>query len=252
MSSPVSTVQRQDRREIQIVAAAGAPDVAVPRRAVAGADIQELRVRVVRERVPRRAAAAHLPPFAGPGFRGGLERLRLERLRRIAGHRVEAPGELAGVCVVRGHIAAHAELGAAVADDDLAVDDSRRARDRVRLIDRRRLHVPDAACRSPRRARPSARRRCRRRPCRRIARRRDSRRRSTLSRRAHGSRVRPTSRSARRCARRARTRCSSSSWHTARRSRRAASPRARAARPCRSSTRGLAARRCRRRFALAG
>ena len=42
------------------------------------------------------------------------------------------------VGVVRGDVAAHAELGAAVADDDLALDDARRAGDRVALASDRR------------------------------------------------------------------------------------------------------------------
>src|SRR6185436_19012055 len=102
------------------------PDGLVPRRAVACANVQELRIGVVRERIPRGAAAAELPPLPFPGLRRRLERLRLERLRRIAGHDVEAPDELAGLGIVRRHEAAHAELGAAVADDHLAVDDARR------------------------------------------------------------------------------------------------------------------------------
>src|SRR5690606_4767048 len=54
-----------------------------------------------------------------------------------------APDELARRRVVGGDEAAHAELGTAVADDDLAVDHPGRAGDRIRLIDRRGLHVPD-------------------------------------------------------------------------------------------------------------
>ena len=130
-------LERDDRAQEQVVAAAGAAVLLVPRRAVAGADVEQVELRVVGHRVPDRAAAAELPPLAVPGLRGLLENRRFERLRRIAGHGVEAPQHLAGLRVVGGDVAAHAELGAAVADDHLALDDARRAGDRVclRLID---------------------------------------------------------------------------------------------------------------------
>ncbi len=130
-------LERDDRAQEQVVAAARAAVLLIPRRAVAGADVQQIELRVVRHRIPDRAAAAELPPFAVPGLRGLREDRRFERLRRIAGHGVEAPQHLAGLRVVRGDVAAHAELGAAVADDDFALDDARRAGDGVclRLID---------------------------------------------------------------------------------------------------------------------
>src|SRR5262249_45984541 len=80
---------------------------------------------------------ADLPPLAVPGRQGLLERLRLLWLRGIAGHGVEAPDLLARVRVVGRHVSAYPELGAAVADDHLAVDDPRRAGDgvRARLVD---------------------------------------------------------------------------------------------------------------------
>jgi hypothetical protein len=52
----------------------------------------------------------------------------------VAGHRVEAPGLLAGLGVVGGDVAAHAELGAAIADQHLALDDARRPGDGVALL----------------------------------------------------------------------------------------------------------------------
>ena len=79
-----------------------------PRRAVAGADVDEVGLGIVGDAVPGVAAAAVLPPLAGPGLGRHLHRLRLERLRRIAGHDVEAPRLRAGLGVVGGHVAAHA------------------------------------------------------------------------------------------------------------------------------------------------
>ena len=129
---------REDRRQVQVVAAAGAARDAAPGRAVAGADVEQVELRVVGHRVPRRSAAADLPPLAGPGLRGGLHLGVLERQRRIAGHGEEAPELRAGLRVVRGDVAAHAELRAAVADHHLALHHARRRRDRVglRAVDR--------------------------------------------------------------------------------------------------------------------
>ena len=126
--------ERDDRRQEQVVAAAGAPQVAVPGRAVADADVEQVEFRVVDDRVPDRAAAASRPPLAGPGLGGHPHRLVLEAVRRVAGHGVEAPGALAGLRVVGVDVAAHAVLGAAVADDHLALRDSRRSGDRVHRV----------------------------------------------------------------------------------------------------------------------
>ena len=136
-----------------------AAPVMAPRRAVAGADVDQVGVGVVRKAVPGVAAAAVLPPLAGPGLGRHLHRLRLERLRRIAGNDVEPPRLVAGLGVVGGHVAAHAvELGAAVADDDLALDDARRAGDHVlgvavRIVIRTHTTLPVAASRAT--SRPS-------------------------------------------------------------------------------------------------
>ena len=84
--------------------------------------------------VPRRSAAAGLPVLSariprlgGPGHRGVLE-----GLGRIAGDGEPAPALGARLGVIGGDIAAHAVLGATVADDHLALVDTRGARDRVR------------------------------------------------------------------------------------------------------------------------
>src|SRR5262249_11110491 len=86
---------------------------------------------VVRHRVPDRPAAALHPPLPVPGLGGSGEGLRLERLRGIAGHRVEAPRERSALRVVGREVAAHAELGAAVADQHLALHHARGAGDGV-------------------------------------------------------------------------------------------------------------------------
>ncbi len=131
-------VDGQDRRQEQVVAAARTPDLAIPWRTVANADIQEIQIGIEGERVPGGAAAAHRPPLPGPGRRRHLHGIGFETVVRVAGHGVDAPDHVTGLGVVCGHVAADAILGAAVADDDLAVDDARRARDRVgrRALDR--------------------------------------------------------------------------------------------------------------------
>ncbi len=125
--------QRDDRGKKQIVALARRPDLVIPRTAVADADVQQVELLVIRHRIPHRAAAAVLPPFAVPGGGRFFHRLALEAVLRIAGDGIEAPQLLAGRRLIRGDIAAHAHLAAAVADDDLALDDARRARDGVTL-----------------------------------------------------------------------------------------------------------------------
>ncbi len=66
----------------------------------------------------------------------------LEAVLRIAGHRVEAPGELAGGRIVGRQITAHAVLGAAIADQHLALHDARRAGDGVGLGAVDRVDLP--------------------------------------------------------------------------------------------------------------
>src|SRR5262249_45011900 len=85
---------------------------------------------IVGDGVPDHTAAAFLPPFAAPGFGGHLHGLVLERLGGIARHRVEAPGELAGLRIERGDVTADAVLAAAHADHDASLDHARRLSDR--------------------------------------------------------------------------------------------------------------------------
>src|SRR5437763_16098796 len=62
--------QRYDRCEVEIVAARRAAQIAIPWRAVAGADVHKIEIGIVGDGIPWRAAAAIDPPFAGriPGF----------------------------------------------------------------------------------------------------------------------------------------------------------------------------------------
>ena len=112
-----------------------------PGRAVAGAHVHQVELRIERQRVPGRAAAAGLPVLAAriPGLGRARHRVVLERLARVAGHGEPAPFLVAGVRIVGGDVAAHAVLGATVADDDLALEHPRRAGDGVgaRAVDDR-------------------------------------------------------------------------------------------------------------------
>ncbi|KAI3488620.1 hypothetical protein L1887_47391 [Cichorium endivia] len=129
-----------------VVAAAWAADLAVPRRAVAGADVQQIQLRVVGHAVPYGTAAAELPVLVAlPGLGRCGQFGVLVGLGRVARHRVEAPGHLAGLGIVGGEEAAHAVLGAAVADDHLALHHPRRAGDAVGLARGGGLLAPDLA-----------------------------------------------------------------------------------------------------------
>ena len=139
---PVVRVERKDGRQVEVVAAARRADRARPRRTVARADVQRVELRVVSHRVPHRAAATTEPPFAGPRLGGSLHLGAFEAVFRVARNRVETPGQLAGVGVVSGKVTAHAILGAAIADQHLALHDARRARDRVRLGAVDGVHFP--------------------------------------------------------------------------------------------------------------
>jgi uncharacterized paraquat-inducible protein A len=75
--------------------------------------------------LPHCAPAAQLPPFAMPGLGGHCQ--------GVTGHRVKAPGELAGFGIIGGDIAAHSVFAAAGADYHPAFDHARRLSKRVRL-----------------------------------------------------------------------------------------------------------------------
>ena len=134
---------RDDRRGVEVVALGAVADDRVPGLRVRGAEVDEIGLGIVRDRVPHRAAAAELPPLAAPGLRGLLEVRAFEGLRRIAGHRVETPSFFAGLCVEGGEVAARDVLRAGGTNNHFAFDDARRAGDRhVRPL-RDAAHVPD-------------------------------------------------------------------------------------------------------------
>ena len=90
------------------------------------------RSRIVGHPVPGTAAAGHAPVLLGvPGLERGLQPRAILRRPRVVRRDVEAPGQLAGLCVVGRDEATRAEIGPAVADDHLAIGDARRAGDAV-------------------------------------------------------------------------------------------------------------------------
>src|SRR6185369_6357780 len=91
---------------------------------------------------PDRAAASSLPPLAMPCLDGFGENRALRRFCRIAWHGIEAPRQLARLCVVPRDIAAHPVFTAAVADDDATLDDPRRPGDRVGFVGVDGHHAP--------------------------------------------------------------------------------------------------------------
>src|SRR5262249_39038933 len=88
-------INRQDRACVEIVEILCAPEFLYPRLGVACADINQIGFGIVRKTIPRGAAAALGVEIAAPGLRSRAHRLALERLRRIARHRVETPCYLA-------------------------------------------------------------------------------------------------------------------------------------------------------------
>src|SRR5690606_17229517 len=129
----VVRVQCHDGGQEQVVAFAVTAQRVVPGRPVADADVEQIQFRVVGHRIPHRAAAADLPPFAAPGLCRHLHGRAFEAVGGIAGDGVEAPVEFAAVGVVGTDVAPYAHLGTAVADQDLAFHHTRRAGDGVGL-----------------------------------------------------------------------------------------------------------------------
>ena len=141
-------IHRQDRRNEQIITATGTADRLIIGPAVAGADIKQVRSRVIGHRVPSRSATAQLPILiAKPGrsrtaFENivGCSAIMLPRLPR---HDVEAPHQFASLGVVSRDETAHPQIGPTVSDDHLIVHDARRTGNSVRPRLVGRLGLPN-------------------------------------------------------------------------------------------------------------
>ena len=138
----VAGVQGQDGGQVEVVAPSRAAMVAVPRRPVAGADVEQFGGFVVRHRVPNGPAAARDPPLAGPRPGRSAHRVALEAEGGVPGHRMGAPELLSGLGFVGGHVAAHTVLGAPVSDDDRAARDPGRTGHCIVGAGRGRLRDP--------------------------------------------------------------------------------------------------------------
>ncbi len=134
--------ERQDRGQVEVVATAGAAPRAIVHARVAGPDVEQVELGVEGHGIPDRAAETGFPErVRRPGLGGALE-LRMLVGAVLAGrHGVEAPGQLSGVEMIGGEVAAHAEIGTAIADHDQVAHDARRSGDRVGLAE---VGGPDA------------------------------------------------------------------------------------------------------------
>src|SRR5687767_6992334 len=101
-----------------------------PWRTIAGAYINQPCFGIVNNRVPRVAASADFPPVAGPCCRSKFHVGIFEAVSGIAGYHPETPGFRSCVGIIGSHVTARTEFGTAIADDDLAIGDTRSASDR--------------------------------------------------------------------------------------------------------------------------
>ena len=123
--------QREHRGGVEVVARAA---LRGPRRGIADAPVHEIELRIIGPGDPRRAA----PDLPGivvlwPG---------VVALLAARGNRIAAPELLAAVGVIAVDEAAHAELGAGIADDQHAVGDERRERQGYAVLPFRHLGLP--------------------------------------------------------------------------------------------------------------
>ncbi len=129
-------MQRDDRADEEVIALAFAAIMPRQRRSVAGAEIDEVGLGIVGDRIPWIGAAAELPPWTRPcpgGHRHHrIRRLMIRPLRRIAGRGVEFPQLPAGIGIIGRSEAANAEIAAAIADHDHPGEYARGAGDGVR------------------------------------------------------------------------------------------------------------------------
>src|SRR5260370_23441882 len=87
-----------DRGDEEIVSALGAAGAAVPRGAVADAEVDEVEVGIGGDGIPNSAAASQLARLPGPRLCSFFKNGRFVGLRRVAGDGVEAPAPFSG-CV---------------------------------------------------------------------------------------------------------------------------------------------------------
>ena len=138
-------IEGDDRRYEQIVSASLRAQLVVPKRAITDADIEQVESRVVGHRIPHRTTATLLPVLvAEPGLADHGNGFALIACGRVAGDRKESPGLFARFGVIGRDVAAHAKLGAAVTDNNLAVDHPRRPGNRVVALSvDQGVHGPD-------------------------------------------------------------------------------------------------------------
>ena len=127
------------------------PHIGIPHAGIRGAVVDEIQLGIVRNPTPDRATA-QLPLITRPCFDAevGAAMIGIERLEagpdqhvRIGASRIGAPQLAPGAGVQHQYPTAHAELGAAVADDHFVVHDDRRHRDRLADVYVADLHLPN-------------------------------------------------------------------------------------------------------------
>src|SRR5882762_3817387 len=137
-------VERDDGAQKEIVTRAGTANVGAPGAAISHREIDAVEFGIVGDAVPNGAAAAPMPPLAGPALAGHRHGRVLEAFLRVARNGIEAPQLPAGFGLVGRHVTARAEVCTAVTDNHFAIEHARRTRDRLaslRIIEG--LDTPD-------------------------------------------------------------------------------------------------------------
>ena len=139
----IVAVARQTAPRVEIDLAPLPPVIRVPGRAIAGAVVEQIQIRVEGEPSPDRAAAT-FPGVSVPGverrignFIVGVERFetRADADFVVRPHTVVSPSHAAGIDVVGGDVAPYALFSAHHADDDFVVDDERHCAGRFTYSD---------------------------------------------------------------------------------------------------------------------
>ena len=141
-------IARENARRPLVVAG---PEIGIPRAGIAGAMIDQVQLGIVGDPPPH-GAAADLPCVRRPARDAEIRALvrRVERLEvradqhvPIRARAVGGPDDMAVLGVERLDPAAHPELAARIADQNLVLYDERRHRDGLADIDVADLRVPD-------------------------------------------------------------------------------------------------------------